>query len=115
METEIIKRKRGRPFKVKPETVVEKKSDAISFTLQFNGKTVTTYTDNVLKSLREVDIVPTSLKTMTILTFKKDEKVYRRFLKVSFMKMLLANDMKKKMVAKVINTSLGLSGEHLYV
>lgn len=118
METQT--KKRGRPFKIDENNVIEflsnieKKLNPITFILQVNGETTITSPTNVLQSLREISIPPTSIKTMSVFHFELNGKVYHRVLKIQQMKMLLGNNMRKIMTAKVINTTLGLSGEDLY-
>lgn len=86
----------------------------ISFTLQVNGQTTVIQTSNVLKVLKEIDIVPTTIKTVSVLHFEFKGNVYHRIFRVQQMKMLLGNESRKIMVAKVINMTLGLQGEELY-
>jgi hypothetical protein len=95
-------------FKKYPETIV------LTFTM--NGATVTSTVENVLESLRELakSIEPQKIKTASIFHYEHDGKVFHRILKVLQMKMLVGNDMRRIMVAKVINNTLGLSGENLY-
>lgn len=88
----------------------------ITMSLKLNGEVTEVGIDNVFHSLRSLkdQIDPQKIKTVTIFSFSKDDKTYRRILRVGMMKMLLANDIRKMMMAKVVNITLGLTGEHLY-
>lgn len=88
----------------------------IFFIFTMNGQVTKVTTDNVLTSLKELSksIIPTSIKTASIFHYELNGKVYHRILRVGPMRMLLGNDQRKLMMAKIINSTLGLFGEDLY-
>lgn len=112
----------GEPFPVDAKNIKEILNDIranlepITLTLKVNGETKIYHSDNVLILLRQLkdEFIPQEIKTMAQFTFEMEGKTFMRFLRVPFMKLLLGNDMRKKMMAKIINLTFGLEGEYLY-
>ncbi len=118
---QTIPKKRGRPAKIKEELSIPvidiqfptqadviRMYNPIVFILQVNGNTIHTQVANVLKALKEIKIVPNTIKTVSVLHFEYQGKTYHRIFRVMQMKMLLGSEARKIMVAKIINLTLGL-------
>ena len=91
-----------------------KKSSAtlpISISLKVAGQDQTIQTDNVLKSLRELNTDPKLIKSRAVfeVTYKGD--TYRRIFNIIQLKRLLSSDIVKIMTAKNFNLSLGIPVE----
>lgn len=100
--------------KKEPELI--KMPEIIFFTFTMNGETTKTTVTNILQSLKDISksIQPTTVKTVSIFHYELNNNIYHRILRVMPMKMLLGNNNRKLAMAKVINNTLGLSGEELY-
>jgi hypothetical protein len=110
-------KKRGRPKKIdkQVDVALEKLEDKpISLILKLNGQVVEIKTDNVLYTLRELPARPDFLKSMVYIEVKYQGRTFFRVFKVPMFRMLLQNSGRQLMLAKVINQTLGITGENLY-
>jgi hypothetical protein len=90
-----------------PKTKV--KELPITINLQVAGFDRVIKTDNILKSLRELDIDPIKVKSRAVFEFMYEDKVLRKIMVIFQFRRLLANDLTRQILAKYANQSLGLS------
>ncbi len=111
-------KKRGRPAKIIKEIdiALEKlEVKPITVILKLNGQVIEIKTDNVLATLRELPARPDFLKTIASLIVQYQGRTFNRVFRIPMFRMLLQNDSRKLMQAKIINQTLGITGENLYV
>lgn len=89
--------------------VVTEKEKPISISIKLNDSVQEIQTDNILQSLRELNIESMKVKTVSIFTITRENKTFHRILRIPLMRMLLANDVRRQIFAKTVNTALGIS------
>ncbi len=98
--------------KEKSIDVIEREKN-ITFSIKVAGQDQLFETDDVLTSLRALSFDVNKIKTMTVFEITYKGKTYTKFLKIPHMKMILMNDMRKQIFAKIINQSLGITQQHV--
>ena len=83
----------------------------ISINIKLAGQDQTIQTDNVLKSLRELNTDPKLIKSRATFEVTYKENTYRRIFNIIQLKRLLSSDIVKIMTAKNFNLSLGIPVE----
>lgn len=92
----------------KKKVVVADKVSLITISLKLNGSEQVIHTDNVLHALRELAVNPLTIKTYALFKFSAGNLNFNKLVKIPQMKMIIANDLNRKMFAKVANLSLGI-------
>ena len=80
----------------------------ITFNLKLDGQDQSFSTDNVLKSLRALEVDPLKIKTRPIIEVTYEGKTFRKVFHPIQFKRLLVNDVLKQITAKNFNVSLGI-------
>lgn len=86
----------------------KKDAQDITISLHLAGQDKQIKTDNVLKSLRELNVDPKLIKSRATFEVTYNGKTYRKILPIMQTKRLLSSDLVRKITAKIINSSLGI-------
>ena len=82
----------------------------ITFSLKIAGQDQLIQTDNVLETLRSLKTIlkPQLIKTVALMDISYNGKVWHRMFKIPMMRYLIQDDVRKMILAKNINQTLGL-------
>lgn len=93
---------------MKPAKVKISPELPITLNLILSGQPVTIQTDNVLSSLRELEIDPLKIKTRPIIEITYGNETYRKAFTIPMFKRLLVNSVLQQIVAKQLSVAVGL-------
>lgn len=96
-------------YMAKKTITKETKEKPITLAIKVDGQDKEIKTDNILESLRSLDIEPTKIKSRATFEVTNNGETYRKILTIIQLKRLLANDVYKQILAKQFNGAVGVT------
>lgn len=94
----------------KTKTKVKDEQDKpITLAIKVAGQDKEIKTDNILESLRSLDIEPTRIKSRAVVEVTYNGQTYRKIITILQLKRLLANDIYRQILSKQFNSAVGVT------